>query len=596
MPSPEELRSMANSILNPFEARPTRMSEYTAQEIATLQSRLDKQLGPEYILTRKGPGNRDLPYISGNKAIEIANEVFGFNGWSSAVQNVQIDFVDESRSSGKISMGISVTVRITLKDGTYHEDIGYGHIENCANKAMAFEKCKKEAVTDGKKRALRNFGNVLGNCIYDKEFVKWISRVKPSATNMSEVNLLRPSLTAAQREAVIKSRQQEEDIKLETIPAVEIKPRDAEMDEFGGDFFDEVNFGVDSEFVPGIDDSGIDISEEPVDMKSNRPTGPPSGPPNRQAVPRIQSMPALNQQNEGDQPQRPGHHMPPRAPQTPNSNAHVKTENHQARMGPPQFNGQNQGRPQHPPQANHHHPALQNNNANQGQNRSNPVSAPGQHHPRNIPNVTKPGEKDSEQNPHTNAPPQTHEQPMGFVASRAADIINKAEEAKAPLPANLPTFNPNIESPSLRRTPGIDYKKSAPITKQALNSRLAQQSGAPNNLSNHPHSGAVPGPGPPMSRPNFVNPQADMNRRIGMPNAGMSPLANRTSYKPPGPAGVKRGPEAMAGGRPALSDVSNVNGGAGVNEPVGQDGKGDVKRVKVGENGSAGAGNGVRSQ
>jgi len=48
------------------------------------------------------------------------------------------------------------------------KDIGYGHIENCKGKAPAFEKAKKEGTTDALKRALRNFGNLLGNCLYDK--------------------------------------------------------------------------------------------------------------------------------------------------------------------------------------------------------------------------------------------------------------------------------------------------------------------------------------------------------------------------------------------------------------------------------------------
>jgi DNA repair and recombination protein RAD52 len=77
--------------------------------------------------------------------------------------------VDENTTNGKITLGLSTIVRVTLRDGTYHEDIGYGHIENCKGKAAAFEKAKKEAVTDAMKRALRNFGNVLGNCLYDKD-------------------------------------------------------------------------------------------------------------------------------------------------------------------------------------------------------------------------------------------------------------------------------------------------------------------------------------------------------------------------------------------------------------------------------------------
>lgn len=38
---------------------------------------------------------------------------------------------------------------------------------------------KKEAVTDGVKRALRNFGNLLGNCIYDKHYTMDIAKMKP---------------------------------------------------------------------------------------------------------------------------------------------------------------------------------------------------------------------------------------------------------------------------------------------------------------------------------------------------------------------------------------------------------------------------------
>ena len=114
------------------------VSEYTAQEIATLSSRLEKQLGPEYISSRPGAGGGKVHYLSADKCINLANEVFGFNGWSSGIQNVQIDFVserrmgisnkiltigqvDESQSTGKVSLGLSVIVRVTLRDGTFHE-------------------------------------------------------------------------------------------------------------------------------------------------------------------------------------------------------------------------------------------------------------------------------------------------------------------------------------------------------------------------------------------------------------------------------------------------------------------------------------------
>jgi DNA repair and recombination protein RAD52 len=45
---------------------------------------------------------------------------------------------------GRISVGVSCTIRVTLKDGTFHEDVGYGSIENAKSKGAAFEKVKKE--------------------------------------------------------------------------------------------------------------------------------------------------------------------------------------------------------------------------------------------------------------------------------------------------------------------------------------------------------------------------------------------------------------------------------------------------------------------
>lgn len=163
---------------NPFEEPRQRVSEWAAKDIATIAAKLDKQLGPEYISARAGPGGTKVHYLTAEKCITLANEVFGFNGWSSSIQNIQVDFADENPQTQRVSIGLSVIVRVTLRDGTYHEDIGYGSIENAKGKAMAFEKAKKEGTTDGLKRALRNFGNVLGNCIYDKDYVKQVTKVK----------------------------------------------------------------------------------------------------------------------------------------------------------------------------------------------------------------------------------------------------------------------------------------------------------------------------------------------------------------------------------------------------------------------------------
>ncbi|EJC98404.1 Rad52/22 double-strand break repair protein [Fomitiporia mediterranea MF3/22] len=143
-----------------------------------LQTKLEKKLGPEYISTRPGPaGGPKLTYAEGWKIINLANEVFGFNGWSSSIVNLNTDFMDYNEETRRWSVGVSAVIKVTLRDGVFHEDVGYGMLENSRSKGAALDKCKKEAVTDGVKRALRNFGNLLGNCLYDKQYAKEIVKM-----------------------------------------------------------------------------------------------------------------------------------------------------------------------------------------------------------------------------------------------------------------------------------------------------------------------------------------------------------------------------------------------------------------------------------
>jgi DNA repair and recombination protein RAD52 len=88
-------------------------------------------------------------------------------------------------------VGVTAVVRVSLKDGTYHEDVGYGISEN-KNKGIAIENAKKEAVSDARKRALRLFGNALGNCIYDKEHINRVkNKVKSASSSIVSYDQLR---------------------------------------------------------------------------------------------------------------------------------------------------------------------------------------------------------------------------------------------------------------------------------------------------------------------------------------------------------------------------------------------------------------------
>ncbi|KAK9466892.1 hypothetical protein V1512DRAFT_262589 [Lipomyces arxii] len=156
------------------------VTQWTPVQLRDLKAKLERQLGPEYISVRPAPGGARVHYLEGWKAINLANELFGFDGWSSEIRNVCVDYEDV-KENGRLDVGLSVIVRITLRDGTFHEDIGYGHIENAKTKYMAYDKCKKEATTDGLKRALRNFGNSLGNCLYDSSYIKQVTKVHAPA-------------------------------------------------------------------------------------------------------------------------------------------------------------------------------------------------------------------------------------------------------------------------------------------------------------------------------------------------------------------------------------------------------------------------------
>ncbi|NP_001397214.1 DNA repair protein RAD52 homolog isoform 6 [Mus musculus] len=150
-------------------------SQYTADEYQAIQKALRQRLGPEYISSRMAGGGQKVCYIEGHRVINLANEMFGYNGWAHSITQQNVDFVD--LNNGKFYVGVCAFVKVQLKDGSYHEDVGYGVSEGLRSKALSLEKARKEAVTDGLKRALRSFGNALGNCILDKDYLRSLNKL-----------------------------------------------------------------------------------------------------------------------------------------------------------------------------------------------------------------------------------------------------------------------------------------------------------------------------------------------------------------------------------------------------------------------------------
>ncbi|OBW66146.1 MAG: Uncharacterized protein AUREO_037960 [Aureobasidium pullulans] len=509
MPAPGD-QWKDHKFTNPYEEQKDHINEYTAQEIATLQSRLDKQLGPEYISTRPGNGGGKVHYLAAEKVINLANEVFGFNGWSSAIRDVQIDFCDESPTTGKINLGLSTI------------DIGYGHIENCKGKAAAFEKAKKEATTDALKRALRNFGNVLGNCLYDKDYLQRVTKVRIAPSKWDAENLHRhPDYAPIKKEAIagpsapttIASNPPAR------MPSAQSNTSEFE-DEFGGNLFDEVDFSHPDEVR--LDNSITEVSvETPVRPPANSVSAQAM---NRQQPNRVASMPNVRQFSGGPQQngQQNGQQARPQVPsQTFKNTNGMNNQPPNRMMGPPHQAG------------------------NQNGFRSNPSSA-SESTTTNGRQITPP------ESVITPSQVPSHV-PSGFVSGAAASALVQPPESGAVPPIKL--FDPHHESPSIRRTQGVDLRKSAPIKRSEV--------GAPTVPIPNPKP--MMNGGAPANRSNFVNPAMDAGRRIGMPGMQQSPLANRSAYKPPA---MKRPLPAEAPvGRPPLADMSNVQQTDGASDP-----------------------------
>ena len=98
--------------------------------------------------------------MEGYQLIKLANETFGFNGWAHSITRQTIDFTDQS--GDRYCVGVCAFVRVQLKDGTYHEDVGYGVSEG-RSKPRSIEKARKEAATDGLRRALGSFLNCISD-------------------------------------------------------------------------------------------------------------------------------------------------------------------------------------------------------------------------------------------------------------------------------------------------------------------------------------------------------------------------------------------------------------------------------------------------
>jgi len=137
----------------------------------TIDRYLNTQPLRDNLLSRPGPGGRDLTYLAGDTIVSTLNEAFGYDGWSLQVlQTEQLHKQQgEGQAAGKWFAAYAAHVRITLSNGTYREDWGTGDATD-RNPASAMSLALKASVTDAMKRTARQYGDKLGNCLYNVNF------------------------------------------------------------------------------------------------------------------------------------------------------------------------------------------------------------------------------------------------------------------------------------------------------------------------------------------------------------------------------------------------------------------------------------------
>lgn len=187
-----------------------------------------------------------------------------------------------------------------------------------------------------------------------------------------------------------------------------------------------------------------------------------------------------------------------------------------------------------------------------------------------------PQAKDSPMAPPQQPPPQPPPgEPVAFFSARATLDPNQSNSNQN---QQKQLFNPKAESPSIRKTPGIDHTSSKPVARngqhvppansQAQSSTPSGNAGGFTSLRQSISSS--------QTKSGAMNTSLDQARRIGVPGGLGSPLANRGQYKPPT---MKRTLPAEGNGtngaRSPLVDIptnaTNANDGDGL----------DAKRQKL---------------
>ena len=140
-------------------------------------AKLEEPFDENRVKTKTVPNRPAASYLESYDVIKKANEVFGYGGWGTEVQSVEI------RETGGKTLAIA-RLRLEVVGCLPRDDVGAVVAAQSRDKDLtpeALETAVKGAVSDALKRALRHFGTQFGNDLYDKERDNSKKAARPAA-------------------------------------------------------------------------------------------------------------------------------------------------------------------------------------------------------------------------------------------------------------------------------------------------------------------------------------------------------------------------------------------------------------------------------
>jgi DNA recombination protein Rad52 len=132
---------------------------------------LEQPIDPRRVHQREGSGRQKLSYLWAHDVKRHANRVFGFDGWSYHVTDLQLIAEEPVKKGDREGFRVGYRAIVEVRVGTVlRGDTGYGDaMEYTGNRITPHELASKEAVSDALKRCLASFGSQFGLDLYGED-------------------------------------------------------------------------------------------------------------------------------------------------------------------------------------------------------------------------------------------------------------------------------------------------------------------------------------------------------------------------------------------------------------------------------------------